>query len=83
VAPTGSSVRAAVDAFLSSPRCANRHTRRAHTNVLDRVADQVGADRELAGVPGSDFADALGELWGTAAASTWNLNRAAIATWLA
>jgi len=83
VAPTGSSLRAAVDAFLSSHRCANRHTRRAHTNVLDRVADQVGADRELAGVPGSDFADALGELWGTAAASTWNLNRAAIATWLA
>jgi integrase len=36
VAPTGSSVRAAVDAFLSSHRCANRHTRQAYTNVLDR-----------------------------------------------
>ncbi len=75
-------VRFAVDAFLSSPRCANRHTRRAYTSVLDRLAASVGAGRLLADVDGRELAAAVEALWGNAAPATWNRNRAAVAAWL-
>jgi len=50
VAPTGSSVWAAVDALLSSPRCANRHTRRAYTRVA-----LLGSYIDAHGTPGFEL----------------------------
>src|SRR5664280_1784015 len=80
----GLTVRAAVDAFLDSPKI-NRspHTRRAYANVLDRTADVLGAERDLAGVSDAELGEALTRLWGGCAESTWNRNRAAIGSWLA
>ena len=80
----GLTVRAAVDAFLDSPKI-NRspHTRRAYANVLDRLADVLGAERDLAGVSDAELGEALTRLWGGCAESTWNRNRAAIGSWLA
>jgi integrase len=75
-------LRVAVDRFLSSPRCKNPNTRRAYTNVLDRVAERVGADRVLAGVSGDRLAEVLDELWGQAMPATWNRNRASVAALL-
>lgn len=83
VPPTGSSVRAAVDAFLSSPRCANRNTRRAYGDALDKLAGRLGPDRPLIDVFDDEIAEVITELWGAAAASTWNARRAAIGSWLA
>src|SRR5664280_237100 len=76
----GLTVRAAVDAFLDSPKI-NRspHTRRAYANVLDRTADVLGAERDLAGVSDAELGEALTRLWGGCAESTWNRNRAAVA----
>src|SRR5664280_1204728 len=61
----GLTVRAAVDAFLDSPKI-NRspHTRRAYANVLDRTADVLGAERDLAGVSDAELGEALTRLWG-------------------
>ncbi|MGH3847264.1 MAG: site-specific integrase, partial [Pseudonocardiaceae bacterium] len=80
----GPTVRVAIDAFLDSPNI-NRspHTRRAYAGVLDRTAELIGAERELAGVENTDVGDALSELWGTARPATWNRNRAAVSSWLA
>src|SRR5664280_876846 len=80
----GLTVRAAVDAFLDSPKI-NRspHTCRAYANVLDRTADVLGAERDLAGVSDAELGEALTRLWGGCAESTWNRNRAAIGSWLA
>src|SRR5450759_1531934 len=80
----GLTVRAAVDAFLDSPKI-NRspHTRRAYANVLDRTADVLGAERDLAGVSDAELGEALTRLWGGCAESTWNRNRAAVGSWLA
>jgi hypothetical protein len=47
-----STVQAAADAFLSSPRHANPNTRRGYTGVLDRLLAGLGADRPLAEVSG-------------------------------
>jgi site-specific recombinase XerD len=76
-------VRAAIDAFLASPRCKARTTRRSYSGTLDRVAAALGADRPLAGVSGEQFGDALTTLWHGSAASTWNQRRAAVASFLA
>jgi integrase len=80
----GVTVLAAIDAFLDSPRV-NRspHTRRAYANVLDRTAELIGPDRDLAGVTGPELDEALTRLWGGGAESTWNRNRAAVGSWLA
>lgn len=76
-------VRDAVAAFLSTPRASgSHHTRRAYTDVLHRVTDRLGPERELAGLGGDEVADALTALWGGAAPSTWNRNRAAVSSWL-
>lgn len=76
-------VREAVAAFLSAPRgSGSDHTRRAYTGVLHRVADRLGTERELADLGGDEVADALTTLWGDAAPSTWNRNRAAVSSWL-
>jgi len=40
-----STVQAAADAFLSSPRYANPHTHRGYTGVLDRLLTGLGATR--------------------------------------
>jgi len=75
-------VRDTVDAFLSSPRCANPNTRRAYTGVLDRVLDEIGAEVELGQVSGEQLAEVLERLWGERSPATWNRNRAAVAAWL-
>jgi integrase len=76
-------VRETIDAFLSSPRCANRHTRRAYAGALDRLSESVGAGRTLAELDGSELTAVLDALWGRAAPATWNRNRAAVSAWLA
>lgn len=86
VHPIGSvkpaTIRTAVDRFLSSPRCQNPNTHRAYASVLDRVAEQLGADRQLASVSGDRLAEVLEELWGAAMPATWNRNRAAVTAFL-
>src|SRR6185437_3229248 len=47
-----STVQAAADAFLSSPRYANPNTRRGYTGVLDRLLAGLGGSRSLAEVSG-------------------------------
>jgi integrase len=76
-------VRAAVDAFLAAPRNQrSRNTQRAYGNVLDRIAERIGGDRQLAQVSESAVAAALDELWGSTAPATWNQRRAAVGSWL-
>ena len=73
---------AAVDAFLSSPRCENANTRRTYATVVDKVAGHLDGARELAHVDDGEIGRALHELWGDVAPSTWNRNRAAVGSWL-
>jgi hypothetical protein len=61
----------------------NANTLRAYTNVLDRIGEQLGPGRPLAGVDDGEIGEALTTLWGEAAPSTWNRNRAAVGSWLA
>ncbi len=49
-----STIQAAADAFLSSPRYANPNTRRGYTGVLDRLLAGLGASRPLAEISGED-----------------------------
>jgi len=77
-----STVQAAADAFLSSPRYANPNTRRSYAGVLDRLLAQLGASRPLAEVSGEELASLLEQLWGQRAPATWNRNRGAITAWL-
>ena len=77
-----STIQAAADAFLSSPRHANPNTRRGYTGVLDRLLAGLGADRPLAEVSGEELAGLLEQLWGQRAPVTWNRNRGAVAAWL-
>gem|GEM_PF-350550 len=78
----GVTLRAAADAFLSSPRCENANTRRAYAGVIDMLAAELGGGRELADVGDDEIAAVLKALWATAAESTWNRNRAAVIAWL-
>ena len=75
-------VQAAADAFLSSPRYANPNTRRGYTGVLDRLLAGLGASRPLAGVSGEELAGLLEQLRGRCAPATWNRNRGAVTAWL-
>ena len=75
-------VQAAADAFLSSPRYANPNTRRGYTGVLDRLLAGLGASRPLAEVSGEELAGLLEQLWGRCAPATWNRNRGAVTAWL-
>ena len=59
-----STVQAAADAFLSSPRYANPNTRRGYTGVLDRLLAGLGASRPLAAVSGEEIAGLLEPLCG-------------------
>jgi integrase len=76
-------VRDAVEAFLAAPRLAGSvHTRRAYGDVLARLAERLGPDRELADVHELEIGGALTALWGAAAPATWNRDRAAVSSWL-
>jgi hypothetical protein len=75
-------VQAAADAFLSSPRYANPNPRRGYTGVLDRLLAGLGASRPLAEVSGEELAGLLEQLWGRCAPATWNRNRGAVTAWL-
>ena len=77
-----STIQAAADAFVSSPRYANPNTRRGDTGVLDRLLAGLGASRPLAEVSGEELAGLLEQLWGLRAPATWNRNRGAVAAWL-
>jgi hypothetical protein len=77
-----STIQAAADAFLSSPRYANPNTRRGYASVLDRLLAQLGASRPLAEVSGEELASLLDQLWGQRAPATWNRNRGAVTAWL-
>src|SRR6266511_2023806 len=77
-----SSVRAAVDAFLSSLPFANPNTRRDSVSALDRVLVALGPDADLAQLSGERLAEVIERLWGQRAPATWNRNRAAITAWL-
>ena len=77
-----STIQAAADAFLSSPRYANPNTRRGYTGVLDRLLAALGASRPLAEVSGEELAGLLEQLWGQCAPATWNRNRGAVSAWL-
>jgi integrase len=70
------------DAFLSSPRVGSPNTRRAYAGVLDRLAGELGPQRQLGAVLGDEIAAALRRLWGESAPATWNRNRAAAVSWL-
>ncbi|PZS22164.1 MAG: site-specific integrase, partial [Pseudonocardiales bacterium] len=73
----------AIEAFLTAPRLAGSpHTRRAYRDVLHRVADRLGPNRELADIDDNEIEVALTALWSSAAPSTWNRNRAAVSSWL-
>jgi integrase len=76
-------LQTAADAFLSSQRCENPNTRRAYATVIDKLTAQLDPARQFADLDGSEIAHALVTLWGDAAPSTWNRNRAAVGSWLA
>ena len=80
--PDTSTIQAAADAFLSSPRYSNPNTRRGYTGVLDRLLAGLGASRPLAEVSGEELAGLLEQLWGRCAPATWNRNRGAVTAWL-
>ncbi|MGO9793659.1 MAG: tyrosine-type recombinase/integrase [Solirubrobacteraceae bacterium] len=75
-------LRAAADAFLSSPRCENANTRRAYTGVIDKITSQLGASRLLDDISNDEIAAVLEGEWASAHESTWNRNRAAVNAWL-
>src|SRR5690348_12461664 len=77
-----STVQAAADAFLSSPRYVNPNTRRGYTGVPGRLLAGLGAARPLAEVSGEELAGLLEQLWGRCAPATWNRNRGAVTAWL-
>lgn len=78
----GPSVRAAVDAFLDSPKIkGNPNTLRAYTNVLDRLAERLDPGRALTDVADAEIGDAFVALWSEVKPSTRNRNRAAIGSW--
>lgn len=80
--PGTTTVQASVDAFLSSPQCANPNTSRAYSNVLERLLGELGAQRLLATIDSEEIADVLERLWAPFAPATWNRNRAAVMAWL-
>ena len=57
-------VQAAADAFLSSPRYASPNTRHGYTGVLDRPLAGLAASRPLAEISGEELAGLLEQLWG-------------------
>jgi hypothetical protein len=75
-------LRAAVDRFLSCPRCANPNTRRSYAAALDKLTERLGAARPLTTITPNERADTLEQLWGQTAAATWNQRRAATASFL-
>jgi integrase len=76
-----STIQAAADAFLSSPRYASPNTRRGYTGVLDRLLAGLGAGRPPAEVSRGGTG-LLEQLWGQRAPATWNRNRGAVAAWV-
>lgn len=80
-APVSISVGDAADAYLDTLRVPS--TRRVYTQVIGRTVKAVGGEKALADVEDLEIGQALQNLWGDAAASTWNSRRAAVSSWLA
>jgi site-specific recombinase XerD len=76
-------IRDAIDAFLSSKRCANPNTRRAYGDALDKVAGVLDPARPAADLTSDDLAAAVHDVWGESAPATWNQRRAAVGSWVA
>jgi integrase len=77
------SICEAIEEFLASPRyTGSGNTYRAYAGVLALLAGQLGPNRALADVDDEEIGTALTTLWGSAAPSTWNRNRATVASWL-
>jgi site-specific recombinase XerD len=73
----------AVKAFLATPRAATSpNTHRAYTDVLHRVANQLGPTRALTEVRDDEIGTLISRLWNGAAPTTFNRNRAAVGSWL-
>lgn len=69
--------------FLATPRCnESTNTQRAYSDVLHRVAELLGAYRALVDVDDDEIGAAITKLWANSAPTTWNRNRAAVASWL-
>lgn len=79
----GVTVDSAVESYLSSPQLANENTNRAYRSVLDRLAGFLGGHRPITEIGEEELTTAIRGLWGSAAAATWNRNRAAVGGWLA
>ncbi|MFE9400098.1 tyrosine-type recombinase/integrase [Streptomyces flavidovirens] len=80
-APGAATVRTAADRYLDSITVAN--TRRTYTTALGKVVPELGEGRPLSAVADDEIGQALEQLWGTAASSTWNSRRGAVGGWLA
>ena len=78
--PTGLSVGQAADAYVDTLQVPT--TRRVYAQIIAMAIDTLGRDRALADVQDLDVGRMLQELWGTAAASTWNSRHSAISSWL-
>lgn len=74
-------MRTAADRYLDQITIAN--TRRAYTTALGKVVPELGEGRPLSAVADDEIGQVLEQLWGTAAASTWNARRGAVGGWLA
>ncbi|MFE9559359.1 hypothetical protein ACFYMW_39565 [Streptomyces sp. NPDC006692] len=68
----------AADRYLDSITVAN--TRRSYTTALGKVIPEPGEGRPLSAVA-DEIGQALEQLWGTAAAGTWNARRGAVGGW--
>ena len=77
-------LRTSVDRFVAAKRRAGKsvHTVRAYATALDKLADHLSVDRPLEQITGDQLAEALQDLWGDAAAATWNQRRATVTSWL-
>jgi site-specific recombinase XerD len=76
-------VAESIEEFLASPRCnESPNTHRAYSSVLYRVADRLDPERHLATVDDDKIGTTITTLWGKAAPSTFNRNRAAVGSWL-
>ncbi len=76
------SLRASVDTFLARPDL-SATTRRSYAQTLERLADDVGADRALDTIARSELALATEHAWGQLAPATWNRHIATIRSFTA
>jgi hypothetical protein len=77
-----STIQAAADAFLSSPRYASPNTRRGYTGVPGRLLAGLGASLPAGRGQRGGTGRPAGAILGAARPGSWNRNRGAVAAWL-